>query len=429
MLKKVKEKWETNKDERLKEQIEQYFIEHEAQIAIENLNKPLAKRADWLFRIMDEFPNIIKSISEPKPIHRNDVSINNTLNVGRFNLVKEKDKEKLCESFNNYGFLNTEEAMIVMKRTNLSLLSKQKLYEPPASFHRLGGILLTDKQKNPICKVDSPPCHVIEFHDNVEDEDINQILSIIAEEENAQKNVTPIKPQTPEDIEAGLLHFIKGYTVKGKPATKKQKIDYLHKELKRRVRIHKKQKKQNDVIAYPIWTSYQKARDWKKRISIKIGHSEKPISFKTFADANEFYDRTLVDDNIPTYQTHQLDDLNFQDNKLRPCISLRDDLKFINLYWPKNRHDRNIRDLLDIIHKAKDEKLNNIKVLLFLHVTPSSLAQDDEIIRTYVSQVEKDLDILDDLLVENNVQIIRVGIIPGDDRHKRNEFLDYNDYI
>jgi len=393
------------------------------------MNKPLAKRADWLFRIMEEFPHIIKSISEPIPIHRDDVSINNTLNVGRFNLVKKEDKEKLCESFNNYGFLDTEEAMIIIKRVNLSLLSKQKPYEPPASFHRWGAVLLTDKQKNYICNVVSPPCHVIEFRDNIETEDINKILSIIAEEENAQKNVTPVKPQTPEDIEAGLLSFIKGYKVKGNDATKKQKIDYLHNELKRRVKIHKKQKEQNNIIAYPIWTSHQKATYWKNRISMKIGYSEKPVEFKTFDDANEFYDRALVDGNIPTYQTHELDDLNFQDNKLRRCISLRDDLNFINLYWPKNRDDRNIRDLIDIIHKSKDEKLNNIKVLLFLHVKPNSLAKDDEIIRKYVSKVEKDLDLLDDLLVENNIQIIRVGIIPGDDRHKMNKFLDYNDYI
>ena len=89
----------------------------------------LAKKADWLFRIWNEFPQVIKSISEPEPINRNDVSINNTRNVGRFNLVKAEDKKELCESFNNYGFLNTEEAMIVMKRVNSSLLSKQKPFE------------------------------------------------------------------------------------------------------------------------------------------------------------------------------------------------------------------------------------------------------------------------------------------------------------
>ena len=393
------------------------------------MKNKIAKRADWLFRIMEEFPHIIKSISEPTPIHRDDVAINNTLNVGRYNLVKLEDKKELCESFNNFGFLSDEEAMIVIQRINLSLLSKQKPYEPPASFHRWGGILLTDKQGNYKCKVESPPCHVIEFHDNVEDESINKILSIIAEEENAQKNIAPLKKQTPEDIEAGLLNYIKGHTVKGKPATKKQKIDYLHEELKRRVKIHKKEKKLNNTIAYPIWTSYKKARDWKKRISIKIGLSEKPIAFRTFADANEFYERTLVDDNIPTYGGFELDDLNFKDNKLRPCISLKDDLKFINLYWPKNRDDRNIKDLIDIIHKSRDEKLNNIKVILFLHVTPNSLTVDDDIIRKYVSEVEKDLDLLDDLLSENNIQIIRQGIIPGDDRHKMNKFLDYNDYI
>jgi len=389
----------------------------------------LAKKADWLFRIWNEFPQVIKSISEPEPINRNDVSINNTRNVGRFNLVKAEDKKELCESFNNYGFLNTEEAMIVMKRVNSSLLSKQKPFEPPASFHRWGGVLLTDKEKNYLCKLESPPCHIIELHPKLEDEDINQILSIIAEEENAQKNVTPTKKQTPEDIANGLLTYIKGYTVKGKPATKQQKITYLHKELKRRVRINKNAKEQNNEIAYPIWTSYQKARKWKIKISLKIGLSEKPVVFKTFADANEFYDRVLVDDNIPEYGGFQLDDLNFQDNKLRNCISLKDNLKFFNLYWPNNRDDRNIRDLIDIIHKVRDEKIKNIKVLLFLHVAPNSLVIDDDIIRKYVSKVEKDLELLEDLLDESDIQVKRIGIIPGDDRHKENKFLDYNDYI
>ena len=153
-----------------------------------------------------------------------ELHANNSLTYQKINTNTE-DKKELCESFNNFGFLSDEEAMIVIQRINLSLLSKQKPYEPPASFHRWGGILLTDKQGNYKCKVESPPCHVIEFHDNVEDESINKILSIIAEEENAQKNIAPLKKQTPEDIEAGLLNYIKGHTVKGKPATKKQKID------------------------------------------------------------------------------------------------------------------------------------------------------------------------------------------------------------
>lgn len=393
------------------------------------MGKTLAKRADWLFRIWEQFPHIIKSISEPIPINRNDVDVNNTRNVGRKKTNKQEDKKKLCDSFNEFGFIDTEEAMIVIKRINTSLISKQKLYEPPASFHRWGGITYTDNDGNYLCNIENPPCHVIELHEGLTNSEVNQILSIIAEEENAQKAITPVVIQTDDDIESALISWMNDLRIDGRPATKKQKIDALHEELKRRVRAHKKEKKLTGKIIYPNWTRYQKVRDWKKKLSNKIGLTEKPAQFKTFESANEFYDRTLVDDNIPMYAGFELDNLNFKDTRLRKCISEKEDSLFFNLYWPKNRDDRNIRDLIDIIHKVQDEQLENIKILLFLNTEPTSLTIDDEIIRKYVSKVEKDLDLLEPQLTENNIQIIRVGIIPGDDRHKMNKFLDYNDYI
>ena len=393
------------------------------------MNKTLAKSADWLYKIMEQFPHIIKSISEPIPIHRDDVDVNNTRNFGRKKTNKQGDKKKLCDSFNDFGFLPTEEAMIVIKRINTSLISKQSLYQPPASFHRWGGIKHTDNDGVYLCKVDSPPCHVIELHEDLTDSEQNQILSIIGEEENAQKAITPIVIQTDDDIESGLLSWMNDLRIDGRTATKKQKIDALHEELKRRVREHTKEKNLTGNIIYPIWTRYDKVRYWKTKLSNKIGLTEKPAQFRTFESANEFYDRTLVDDNIPTLWGFEIDNLNFKDNKLRPCISEKDDVLFFNLYWPKNRDDRNIRDLMDIIHKVQDEKLINTKVLLFLNAEPTSLTKDDGIIRKYVSNIQKDLDLLDGLLTENKIQVIPVGIIPGDDRHKMNKFLDYNDYI
>lgn len=391
--------------------------------------KRLAKPAEWLFWLKEQFPHLIESISDVTLVNREDVCINNSNNVGRSKPIKYVDKLALAESFNQNGFISLEEAMIVLEKPPKYTIVSQQPYEPPASFHRWEGAKLKNKDGEYICqKIDKFPAHIVRLHTNLTDHEVDTILHLIAEEENSQQSVTPNVPQTSDDIEAGLLKYMSNIRVNGRPATKKQKIEELHKELKRRVRIHKKYKKEGKVM-YPIWPTYQKAREWRDKMKIKTGLVQKAQPFHTTTLANEFYDRTLVDDNIFTINGMEFDNINFTDSKLQNCISEKENELFKVLYWPKNREDRNPTDLVNIMKESMIDKIDHTKVIIFLNAKGASLMVDDEVIKDYVKDVENTLDTLQPALDEHNIQIIRGGIIPSDDRHKLNKFLEWNDYI
>ena len=303
---------------------------------------------NWVLNLEKNYPTHIKKVNDVMLVHVNDIDFTNFENLARDKGINQNVKNLLVESFENDGFLEEEEPIIIFKNNeynaDTSKLSKPKGYFGRLCIHRLNAADEADETKFD----KNLPSVVIQLQDGLSKQEVNFILAVIGLEENANRKAVN---------NAGMNDYVKGAynMIVDYPGTPEVRMKYLEKELKKMKRNGSR-----------LWTRYKKIREVMAKVRRLIDLDGVATKLSTFANGQEWVDRYYEDEfHYGDIQINNLVISSNSNSKFSKLDIAQPHLKSVVLYWPSNRIDRNANDIfLATEHMADQGEKTPIHIFL-----------------------------------------------------------------